>query len=158
VQVNQYAYFGLFSRSISASEMAAVIGLEPDETTVRGSRRTEPNAIPVRHCWKIVCREPGLRVDEQIARIIDRLAPHTAVIAALAGRLDTEDEGSGAVLEVVRYFNDKEAEQHNHSDAAVETPNLFGWHLDREVLDFLHATGAVLDVDEYDMTPDYAED
>ncbi|WP_426504308.1 DUF4279 domain-containing protein [Dactylosporangium sp. McL0621] len=158
MQVNQYAYFALFSRSIPASEMAAVLGLEPDETTVRGSRRTKPKAIPVRHCWKIVCREPGLRVDEQIARIIERLAPHTATIAALASRLDTEDEGSGAVLEVVRYFNDQEAEQHDHSDAAIETPNLFGWHLGREVLGFLQATGAVLDVDEYDMTPDYAED
>jgi hypothetical protein len=30
--------------------------------------------------------------------------------------------------------------------------HLLGWHLDRAVLDFLQATGAVLDVDEYDMT------
>lgn len=29
-----------------------------------------------------------------------------------------------------------------------------GWHLDRRVLDFLSATGAVLDVDEYDMAED----
>jgi hypothetical protein len=26
------------------------------------------------------------------------------------------------------------------------------------VLDFLHRTGAVLDVDEYDLTQDYADD
>ncbi|GIF22231.1 hypothetical protein BJ973_002555 [Actinoplanes tereljensis] len=58
----------------------------------------------------------------------------------------------------MRYFNDQEAEQHDRSDAAGATPNLFGWHLDREVLSFLQATGAVLDVDEYDMTPHYAED
>jgi hypothetical protein len=138
--------------------MTAILGFEPDETTVRGSRRTEPEAIPVTHRWKVVCREPGLRVDEQIARILERLAPHTAAIAALASRLATEDEGSGAVLEVVRYFNDQEAEQHGNSDAAAETPNLFGWHLNREILDFLRTTGAVLDVDEYDMTADYAED
>jgi hypothetical protein len=154
VHVSQYAYFALFSRSTSATEMAAILGLEPDETTVRGSRRTQPKAIPVQHCWKIVCREPGLRVDEQIAHIIERLAPHTAAIAALASRLHTEDGESGAVLEVVRYFNDQEAEQHDRSGATGQTPNLFGWHLDREVLDFLQATGAVLDVDEYDMTPD----
>jgi hypothetical protein len=57
----------------------------------------------------------------------------------------------------VRYFN-KQTELHRPSDAMAESPNLFGWHLDREVLGFLQATGAVLDVDEYDMTPDYAED
>jgi hypothetical protein len=134
--------------------MAAILGLEPDETTVRGSRRSEPKAIPVAHHWKIVCRESGLRVDEQIARILERLAPHTAAIAALASRLATEDEGSGAVLEVVRYFNDQEGERHGHSDAA---PNLFGWHLNREILDFLQTTGAVLDVDEYDMIPESAD-
>ncbi|BBH71828.1 hypothetical protein ACTI_85130 [Actinoplanes sp. OR16] len=158
MHVNQYAYFALFSRSTSAAEMAAVLGLEPDEITVRGSRRTAPNAIPADHCWKIVCREPGLRVDEQVARIIERLAPHTAAIAALARSLDTENGRSGAVLEVVRCFNDRGAEQHDPSDATTEAPNLFGWHLSREVLDFLQATGAALDVDEYDMTPDHAED
>lgn len=158
MHTSQYAYFALFSRSTSATEMAAILGLEPDETTVRGSRRTEPKSIPVQHRWKIVCREPGLRVDEQVARIIERLTPHTAAIAALASRLHTEDEESGAVLEVVRYFNDQEAEQHDRSATIGEAPNLFGWHLDREVLNFLQATGAVLDVDEYDMTPDYAED
>ena len=154
--VNQYAYFALSSRSTSATEMAAILGLEPDETTVRGSRIAEPDAIPVLHRWKIVCREPGLRVDEQIARVLERLAPHTAAIAALASRLDNEEPRPAAVLEVVRYFNDQ-AEQHGRSGAAAEAPNLFGWHLGREVLDFLQATGAVLDVDEHYMTPDYAE-
>ncbi|BCY11675.1 DUF4279 domain-containing protein [Actinoplanes sp. L3-i22] len=145
MQVSQYAYFGLFSRGISAAEMAAVLGIEPDEITVRGSRRTEPKVVPVRHCWRVVCREPGLSVDEQVAHIVERLGPHTAAIAALVGRLGAEEDGGGAVLEVVRYFNE---------DGRGDTSNLFGWHLGRAVLDFLQATGAVLDVDEYDMTPD----
>jgi hypothetical protein len=29
---------------------------------------------------------------------------------------------------------------------------MFGWHLDRRVLNFLNTTSAVLDVGEYDMT------
>jgi hypothetical protein len=157
VPVNQYAYFALSSRSTSATDMAAILGLEPDEITVRGSRIAEPNAIPVLHRWKIVCREPGLRVDEQIARVLERLAPHTTAIASLASRLNNEEPRPAAVLEVVRYFSE-EAEQRNRKAAADEVPNLFGWHLGREVLDFLQTTGAVLDVDEYDMTPDYAED
>ncbi|WP_306610686.1 DUF4279 domain-containing protein [Streptomyces lunaelactis] len=53
------------------------------------------------------------------------------------------DHGGGAVLQVVRHFNDTNPEQSPSSYA----PNLFGWHLDRNVLDFLTATGAELDID-----------
>jgi hypothetical protein len=62
VHVSQYACVALFSRGTPATDMTAVLGLEPDETTVRGSRRTEPRSVPFQHCWKMVCREPGLRV------------------------------------------------------------------------------------------------
>jgi Domain of unknown function (DUF4279) len=161
VPVNQYVYFALSSHDTSAAEMTAVLGMEPDETTVRGSRITQPSPVPVIHRWKIVCREPGLRVDEQIAHVLERLAPHTQAIAALVGRLDAEfPQGPSAVLEVVRYFNREAGQQDRPArrDTRPEAPNMFGWHLDRGVLDFLHTTGAVLDIDEYDMTPDRAED
>lgn len=128
--------------------MTSHLGITPDEVVLRGSRFTEPRTIPVDHSWKIVCREPGLCVDEQITHILDRLRPHTDRIAELAGRLAADD--GGAALQVVRYFNDTDQEQPSTPDA----PNLFGWHLDRDVLDFLTAVGAELDVDEYDMTGD----
>lgn len=159
--VNQYVYFALSSYGTSAAEITAILGLEPDEVTVRGSRIAAPRPIPTAHRWKIACREPGLRVDEQIARILERLAPHTEAIATLAHRLDTEDpEGPSAFLQVVRYFNHEHGQQDPPAGAGAqaEAPNLFGWHLGRDVLDFLHRTGAVLDVDEYDMTPDYADE
>ena len=147
--LNQYVYFALSSEHTTAQEMAAVLGIEPDETTVRANRLAEP-PIPVCHRWKIVCRAPGLRVDEQVAQILDRLRPHAAGIAELARRLNQEGNGPPAVLEIVRYFNVGE-----HPDKADRSgPNLYGWHLGRDVLDFLDATGAVLDVDEYDMTPE----
>ncbi|MDX3099064.1 DUF4279 domain-containing protein [Streptomyces sp. ME19-03-3] len=146
--LHQYAYFALFSQHISADEMTSQLGITPDEVSVRGSRFTAPRPIPVSHRWMAVCREPSLCVDEQITRILDRLQPHTDRIADLANRL--AGNGGGAVLQVVRYFNDTDQDQPNTSDA----PNLFGWHLDRNVLDFLIATGAELDVDEYDMTGD----
>ncbi|MBR7836262.1 DUF4279 domain-containing protein [Actinospica durhamensis] len=160
--LHQYAYFALASRHTSAAEMAAFLGIEPDETMVRASRLlTQPRAIPASHAWKVVCRDPGLRVDEQVARVIARLAPHTERIAALVERLKAEEDGEygSAVLEIVRYFNDDE--EGPTSDDGVpawrtsttEKPNMFGWHLDRHVLNFLTATGAVLDVDEYDMSP-----
>ncbi|WP_405526346.1 DUF4279 domain-containing protein [Streptomyces avidinii] len=147
--VDQYVYFALSSEFTSAQEMTARLGVEPDETTVRGSRIIQP-AIPVCHSWKIVCREPGLRVDEQMACVLNRLRPYTDRIVELVGQLGQEPEtGNVAVLEIVRCFRD--AGEPGQTDPAGK-PNLFGWHLDRDVLDFLAATGAVLDVDEYDMT------
>ncbi|MFF5077877.1 hypothetical protein ACFY36_12550 [Actinoplanes sp. NPDC000266] len=69
------------------------------------------------------------------AQFHDR-APSAAAAAPASG-LHTEDEESGAVLEVVRYFNEQEAEQRDRSSAAGKAANMFGWHLDREVLNFL---------------------
>ncbi|MFF7443232.1 DUF4279 domain-containing protein [Streptomyces sp. NPDC008122] len=146
--LHQYAYFALFSTHTSADDMTSQLGITPDEVTVRGSRITEPAVIPVDHSWMVVCRDPGLRVDEQITRILDRLQPHTDRISDLSRHLAST--GGGAVLNVVRYFNDTDQAQPGAADA----PNLFGWHLDRKVLDFLSATGAELGVDEYDMTED----
>ncbi len=146
--LHQYAYFALFSKHTSADTMTSQLGITPDEVTVRGSRITEPAVVPVDHSWMVVCRDPGLRVDEQITRILDRLQPHTDRISDLTRYLAST--GGGAVLNVVRYFNDTDQTQPGKADA----PNLFGWHLDRKVLDFLSATGAELGVDEYDMTED----
>lgn len=68
---------------------------------------------------------------------------------SLAGRLTTGEGHGSAVLQVVRYFNDPDQEAELPSSA--DRANHFGWHLDRDVLEFLTATGAELDVDEYDM-------
>ncbi|SDT82100.1 protein of unknown function [Streptomyces sp. TLI_053] len=149
--LRQYAYFALFSQHVSADEMTSQLGITPDEVSVRGSRFTEPKAIPASHRWKVVCREPGLSVDEQIARLLCRLRPHTARVAELVGQL--ANGGGGAVLQVVRYFNDTDHDESPSHPDAPDTPNLFGWHLERDVLDFLAAVDAELDVDEYDMTP-----
>ncbi|MFF3443220.1 DUF4279 domain-containing protein [Streptosporangium sp. NPDC002721] len=172
MRVRQYVYFALFSRHTSAEEMARWLGIEPDEITVRGSRGAEP-VRPISHAWKVVCREPGLSVDEQVSHVLERLRPHTDRIAELAARLraenaedaeDAEDAESiedakygGAVLEVVRYLNDHEDDprtplSNTMNPEALQEPALLGWHLDLDVLRFLTATGAALDVDEYDMT------
>ncbi|MFH9425715.1 DUF4279 domain-containing protein [Streptomyces sp. NPDC017529] len=143
--LRQYAYFALFSQHTSADDMSFQLGMTPDEVTVRGSRFTEPTVVPVDHSWMVVCREPGLRVDEQITRVLDRLQPHTDRIRDLTRQLART--GGGGVLQIVRYFNDTDQAQ----PGAVDAPALFGWHLDRKVLDFLSATGAELDIDEYDM-------
>ncbi|MEU4279298.1 DUF4279 domain-containing protein [Streptomyces tanashiensis] len=150
--LDQYVYFALSSERTTAREMTALLGVQPDETKVRGSRIVEP-AIPACHQWKIVCREPGLRVDEQIALVLDRLRPHTDRIAGLAKRMSDEPgAGSAARLQIVRYYTAADDPGENSQVGAEEKPNLFGWHLDQQVLDFLAATGATLDVDEYDLT------
>lgn len=64
------------------------------------------------------------------------------------------EPGLEAWLEVVRYFNDDEQEEKTGQPLEGEKHNLFGWALDREAIEFLAATGTLLDVDEYDMTPD----
>ncbi|MER8185869.1 DUF4279 domain-containing protein [Kitasatospora sp. NPDC094015] len=130
--VRQYVSFVLSGPSTSAAQMAAFLDLAPDESAGPPGGAT--------HRWTAVCREPGLTVDEQIARILERLWPHAARIAELAGRLRTE--GGGAALQVVRYFG---------GPGAGAGPSLFGWALDPEVLRFLLDTGADLDVDEYDL-------
>ncbi|MEY9863994.1 hypothetical protein ABH935_009648 [Catenulispora sp. GAS73] len=158
--ISQYAYFGLSSLVIPAAEMTAILGIAPDEISVRGSRRGEPRPHPPLHRWKIVCREPAMSVDQQVERIMERLAPHGDAIAALARRLDAEDgDQSGAVLEIVRKFNHDEGQDRLASTPPelIDGHDLLGWHLDRAVLEFLQATGAVLDVDEYDYS-DSADD
>jgi len=125
--------------------MTFQLGMAPDEVTVRGSRFTEPTVVPVDHSWMVVCREPGLRVDEQITRVLDKLQPHTDRICDLTKQLTRT--GGGAMLHIVRYFNDTDQAH----PATVDAPSLLGWHLDRNALDFLSATGAELDIDEYDI-------
>lgn len=99
--LHQYAYFALFSQHTSPDDMTSQLGITPDEVTVRGSRFTEPAVVPADHSWMVVCREPGLRVDEQITRLLDRLQPHTDRICGLT--LHLAGTGGGAVLQVVRY-------------------------------------------------------
>lgn len=149
MQVDQYVYFALKSHRTPAADMTAFLGIEPDEVMVRGSKRASP-PVPVVHAWQVVCREPGRRVDEQAACVLARLLPHTERIVDLAHRLDaeTEDGTGSAVLEIVRHLGRTEA-----VPPVFGAPGLLGWWLDRDALAFLAATGASLDVDEYDMTP-----
>ncbi|MCX5117886.1 DUF4279 domain-containing protein [Micromonospora sp. NBC_00362] len=139
MRVHQYVYFSLRSDRLPSREMATRLGMEPDEISVKGSKRENP-PVPAVHSWRVVCRDSGLTVDEQIDRIIDRLGPIADQIAALVRVIDeAEGEGITSTLQVVRYFNDDDGDQHQR----------LGWHLDRRALEFLHHTRAELDVDEY---------
>jgi hypothetical protein len=92
-----------------------------------------------------------MTVDEQVAVLLERL--RTAVGEIVELRRECPD--MEAVLQIVRNFDDPDGadeEQtppgHGYQKLAGQH-QLLGWHLDRAVLDFLHETGAELDVDEY---------
>ncbi|MBB5853841.1 DUF4279 domain-containing protein [Amycolatopsis umgeniensis] len=132
MKVHQYCYFALKSETVSAGEITARLGMEPDEALVLGSRSVE-HRLPRMHTWKVTHRGPG-PVDDQIESVIGRLAPVRPGIRRLV------DEGVSAVLQVVRYFH--------HRDGGEE----FGWHLSPAVIAFLTEAAAALDVDEYDLS------
>ncbi|GAA2999913.1 hypothetical protein GCM10020229_10250 [Kitasatospora albolonga] len=144
MSLTQQVYFAISSVGTTVDEITQLLGVEPDEVTVRGSLSTSPHIIPFCHVWTVVCREPGLPVDEQIDQVIGRLRPCMEALTDLTARL-----GPGnAILQVNRWFN-------LHDERPPGSPddtNLLGWHLDRAALDFLAATGADLDVGEYDVT------
>ena len=74
LRVRQYVYFTVQSLRMPAADMTAAIGMDPDAITVRASRRTDP-PVPRCHAWEVQCDDRGLRVDEQVERVIARLRP-----------------------------------------------------------------------------------
>ncbi|MEU8296546.1 DUF4279 domain-containing protein [Micromonospora sp. NPDC048909] len=153
--ISQYTYFALSSNRVSAAEITARLGIEPDEIAVRGSRLASP-ARPACHRWKITCRVPGWTVDEQIDRIVDRLFIHAERIGELAVELDKFDGEPGAsMLQVVRVFEHPDGEEEDLTgpsegfEKLAGQHQLLGWHLDARMLEFLRLTRAELDVDEY---------
>lgn len=142
MRARQYVYFVVFSKTMTAGQMTERVGLAPDEAVVRGSGRTEPNMVPVEHGWKVRCDELGMRVDDQIARVLARLLPYQDRIGAL---ISDPAAACGATLQVVRYLEDEDDER----GGSTEPDQGLGWHLDRDVFTFLIAVGAELDVDEY---------
>ncbi|NDU77451.1 DUF4279 domain-containing protein [Actinomadura sp. DSM 109109] len=154
MRISQYAYFAVRSARMPADEIAARLGVEPDETVVRGTRDARPPR-PVRHVWRVVCREPHLTVDEQIARIVDRLFAHAERIGDLVEELDRADGGIRAgTLQVVRVFEGPDGEEESgrpvHGlERLAGQHQLLGWHLDARTLEFLRLARSELDVDEY---------
>jgi hypothetical protein len=154
VLITQYCYFNLVSEQMTAAEMTARLRVEPDEVQVRAGREAQPPR-PATHRWMVVCRQAGLRVDEQIERIVRRLYEHAGAIGDLAAELDRIEGGPGSsVLQIVRVFGDPTGEDEDvcEVDGLRKLPGqhqLLGWHLDNRALEFLRMTHAQLDVDEY---------
>ena len=144
LRIRQYVYFAVYSSSVSAAEMATVVGLAPDRTLVRGSRRATEPVVPRRHAWKIVGQDRGLQVGEQLELLVERLHPYRPALRELLDGLRIQEgDEAGAGLQVVRHLDDEDGE------AGGWQHRLLGWHLSEEVLRFALDLGAEIDVDEY---------
>jgi Domain of unknown function (DUF4279) len=153
MRIRQYVYFALRSDTLPASAITARLVVEPDSILVRGAERPTP-PVPACHVWEIECRLPGLSVDEQAARVLNRLRPVAERVQAL-----TATDTVSAVLQVVRYFHADDGEDETLDRMVTDNGlvleklpgqhQLLGWHLTTEDLVLLASMSATLDVDEY---------
>lgn len=153
MRIRQYVYFRLASDVVSAAEITEAVGADPDEFSVRGSKRTDPPR-PASHSWELHCDQPGLTIDDQIQDVVQRVRPLADKIRELTARTDVV-----AVIQVVRDFDAEDGEEESHDDLVLPTGERFttllgqhqllGWHLDADTLAFLARVGADIDCDEY---------
>lgn len=150
--MSQYAFFSLRSDVRPPDEINRLLAFDADVSQLKGSKRTDP-PLPRCHHWEVMATRQSAVVDDQLREIIDRLRPVTVRIRGLV-----EDGSCSATLQVVRRFNDPEGEEENLEPLDTEIGvlehipgqhQLLGWHIDPEIVDFLIATGAEIDIDEY---------
>lgn len=112
----------LVSTVVTAAEITADLGIEPDRIRVRGSRRPDP-PLPTLHMWEVVSNSPGLRVDEHIGVLVTHLQEHSASIGAMARRIQERDPtpSVGSVLRVVRHLGDEE-DGEEEDEGLIELP------------------------------------
>ncbi len=146
IKIRQYSYFALYSETMTAADMTVHLSMEPDEIRVLGSRSAE-HRLPRSHSWQIHRHSPE-SIDEQIEYLIDRLTP---VLPRLLSLIDRPDVG--ASMQIVRHYDDPDGVHGAPGGTSLADvhnwPRPLGWHLTTAVLEFLVATGAELDIDEY---------
>ncbi|WP_433566846.1 DUF4279 domain-containing protein [Nocardia sp. CA-151230] len=151
MKVRQYCYFAVDSAMTPTSTMTALLGIEPDVAHTKGDL-TASGRVRGLNEWRIV-EETNDAIDDQIQRLIDRLAPCRPQLVKWA-----EDQDISSRLQIVRYYHDPDgshgAPGGTQIGEARKWPRPLGWHLSVEVLQFLSSTSTDLDVDEYDFSPD----
>ena len=153
MRVRQYVYFGIASEALTPDAISAAVGLQPDESRPKGSRRPGPPPIPRRHLWKLRSGVPETAdLNDHFAALVAKLAGYEDRIEAL---LDTEDADGG--FQVVRHFDP------GPEDEAIIEPGrlvdgferlrgqhpLLSFHLEEEWLAVAVKLGGGIDFDEY---------
>ena len=153
MKLSQYVYFDLSSDVVTAADITAFLGVEPDELRVRGSNKATPRPVPANHSLSIHCRTRAT-IDVQIQVVLQRLEPIRAKLIDLIATADVT-----ARLIIVRYFNDEEGEEESFDPAITEDGELLerllgqhqmlGWYLSVEQLMLIASLGAAIWADEY---------
>jgi hypothetical protein len=153
MKIRQYVYLGVSSKTMTAAEMESHIGAPPDDVKIKGSRRADP-PVPVMHSWRIECHEPGLRVDEQIERVLARIEP---VVEGL--RTLSRHPAVTIQLQIARFFADERGEEEAFEGGIDDDGGLYerlsgqhqllGWGLSSDQLGLLVSFNASIDADEY---------
>lgn len=131
-KVQQYCYFWIASPVVTAAEITELLGVVPDRVGVRGSKRSQPNPVPVEHAWELRC-ERHARIDEQASQVLQRIEPVADKVRSLTGHDDTH-----AGLMMVRYFDDEEGGY-----------GAMSWSLSPGQIALLAHMNASIDADEY---------
>jgi Domain of unknown function (DUF4279) len=153
VRISQRVYFSIWSETLPAAEMTGYLGIEPDELGVRASRRSEP-PIPVGHSWSLHCRERGLKLDEQIGKVLQRVEPIKQRLLDLAAGQDVDYR-----LIIVRYLDDDDGEEEEFLAAITKDGKLLegvpgqhqllGWVLTPDQMTLLASIRCPIVADEY---------
>lgn len=126
-------YFALYGSDLDPDEVTRLVGFEP--TSIR--RRSEPH--PKNSVWKVSSGKVEndiIDIYEMSSALVARLAPYRETIALARRALHAK-----AVLEVVLWIT---------MDDSKSTPAI---GFDTNVLSFVVAVGATIDVDTYRNAP-----
>lgn len=152
--MSQYVYFTLVSETVAAEAVTGELGIEPDRTIVRGSRRLAPGPVPCAHRWEVHSPDRAQRIDVQADAVLARVAPAAEAIRRMVDRGDAT-----AALVFVRYCNDESGTEENLDpvvssdglvlEAIAGQHQLLGWCLEPRHVALLAAMRAAIDADEY---------
>jgi hypothetical protein len=153
MRVRQWAEFGFSSETVEAHIITGMMGVEPDQFSVRGSRAQTPQPLPRFHGWLLRSGPPEQRdVDHLLGVLMQRVGPLEGAIREV---LNLPDVRGG--LQVVRQF--EEGPEESSVVDPVRTVGglerlggqhpLLGFALDSEVLAFAARLQLTMSFDEY---------
>lgn len=153
VRVRQQAYLLVKSESLSPTEISALLGLEPTEAKVMGSR--DPVlVVPRCHLWKFAMGiDDASPLEDNLKALLAVLRRHAAAFKAIR-----DHEATTTWLVIVRHFDagnedfDEATYGLNPTGGVVRLGGqhpFLGWSLQPEDVELLSSCGLGVDVDEY---------
>lgn len=147
MKIRHYAYFLVFSDTLTPNEITEQMAIQPSTTKLMGSRSSTPR-VPRSNMWQLDAGDFDTP-EELIIDLVQRVEPSAESVRRLASTPETS-----VGISVVRYFNDPDGEEEN---LASEGPfeklagqhQRLGFHIDLELMARLQSLQCELDFDEY---------